>query len=153
MFTKVFTLALAGFATLAVAAPTDGGSGGSTTASPQCCQHVDNSSHPWVSSLVKAVLGIDVSGLNVPIGTGCAPISVLGGVSCNQNPVTCGAVYQSKRTCCATVSRNADVELSLSHRHQLRSDHRQRLGTGCIRRGHAYKLYSSEVKFMTSLDE
>jgi hypothetical protein len=79
MFAKVFTLALAGFATLAAAAPTDGGSG-STTGTPQCCQNVENSSDPWVSSLVKAVLGIDVSGLNVPIGTGCSGLSIVGGV-------------------------------------------------------------------------
>jgi hypothetical protein len=82
MFSKVFTLALAGFAALAAAAPApnDGGSG-STTASPQCCQTVKNSSDPVVAALVKALLGIDVSGLNVPIGQGCAPLSVAGGVS------------------------------------------------------------------------
>jgi hypothetical protein len=82
MFTKVFTLALAGLATLAVAMPTpnDGGSGGSTTSTPQCCQSVKNSSDPEVCSLVESLIGLDVSGLNVPIGTGCAPISILGGV-------------------------------------------------------------------------
>jgi hypothetical protein len=83
MFAKVFTLALAGFATLAVAAPTwgSGGSGGSTTSSPQCCQTVKNSSDPVVAALVFALLGIDVSGLNIPIGQGCSGISVVGGVS------------------------------------------------------------------------
>jgi hypothetical protein len=53
------------------------------TGSAQCCQNVKNSSQ--VSSVTKAVilalLGINVSNLNIPIGTGCAPISVLGGVS------------------------------------------------------------------------
>jgi hypothetical protein len=78
MFAKIFTLALAGFATLAVAAP-NGGSG-SSTASPQCCQWVENSSTPGVAALVKALIGVDVSGLNIPIGTGCSGIAVAGGV-------------------------------------------------------------------------
>jgi hypothetical protein len=95
MYAKVFTIALAGLATLTAATPT-GGSGGSTTAGPQCCQNVQNSSNPWVAALVKALVGVDVSGLNVPIGTGCSGIAVAGGVQCNQNPVTCGTVYQSK---------------------------------------------------------
>jgi hypothetical protein len=83
MSTKLFTLALAGFAALAAAAPApwDGGSGGgSTTGTPQCCQDVQNSSDPTTAALVKALLGIDVSGLNVPIGTGCSGLSVVGGV-------------------------------------------------------------------------
>jgi hypothetical protein len=105
MFAKMFTLALVGFATLAIAAPTDGGSGGSTTSSPQCCQTVKNSSDPFTAALVKALLGLDVSGLNIPIGTGCAPFAIGGGVSCNQNPVTCGTVYQSECTSCASVAR------------------------------------------------
>jgi hypothetical protein len=99
MFAKVFTLTL--LATLAVAAPApwDGGSGGgSTTSTPQCCQKVENSSDPGVADVVKSLIGIDVSGLNIPIGTGCAPISVLGGVQCNQNPVTCGTVYSREST-------------------------------------------------------
>jgi hypothetical protein len=81
MFTKVFTLALAGFTTLAVAAPApNGGSGSSSTSTPQCCQSVTNSSNPWVASLVKALTGVNVSGLNIPIGTGCSAIAVAGGV-------------------------------------------------------------------------
>jgi hypothetical protein len=107
MFAKIFTIALAGFATLAVAAPSPngGGGGGSTTSSPQCCQTVKNSSDPVTAALVKALLGLDVSGLNIPIGTGCAPFAIGGGVSCNQNPVTCGSVYQGKCTSCTTVAR------------------------------------------------
>jgi hypothetical protein len=81
MFAKIFTLALAGFATLAVAAPApNGGSGGSSTSTPQCCQSVSNSSNPLVAALVKALIGVDVSGLNIPIGTGCSGIAVAGGV-------------------------------------------------------------------------
>jgi hypothetical protein len=101
MFAKVFTLALAGFATLSLAAPAPngGGSGGSTTSTPQCCQSVKNSDDPVVAALVFALLGIDLSGLNIPIGQGCSGLSVVGGVSCNQNPVTCGSVDQSERHC------------------------------------------------------
>jgi hypothetical protein len=54
-----------------------------STGSAQCCQNVQNSSK--VSSVTKgliyALLGINVSNLNIPIGTGCAPIAILGGVS------------------------------------------------------------------------
>jgi hypothetical protein len=78
MFAKVFTLALTGFATLAVAAP-NGGSG-STTGTTQCCQWVENSNTPGVAALVKALIGVNVSGLNIPIGTGCSAIAVAGGV-------------------------------------------------------------------------
>jgi hypothetical protein len=77
MFAKLFTLAF--IATLAVAAPTDGGSG-SSTSTPQCCQQVDNSDTPWVAALVNSTIGVDVSGLNVPIGMGCSGIAVAGGV-------------------------------------------------------------------------
>jgi hypothetical protein len=83
MFAKVFTLALAGFATLALAAPAPNGngSGGLTTGSPLCCQKVENSSDPFTVSLVKEVLGIDVSGLNIPIGVGCSTIGVASAVT------------------------------------------------------------------------
>jgi hypothetical protein len=79
MFSQLFTLAFV--ATLAVAAPTpnDGGSG-SSTSTPLCCQDVQNSSDPGVASLIKSLVGVDVSGLNVPIGTGCSGIAVAGGV-------------------------------------------------------------------------
>jgi hypothetical protein len=105
MFSKIFTLAFVATAVVAAPAPWDGGSGGSTTSTPQCCQSVENSSNPLVASLVKALIGIDVSGLNIPIGQGCSGISVVGGVSCNQNPVTCGSVYQGML---AIVSRFAN---------------------------------------------
>jgi hypothetical protein len=54
-----------------------------STGTAQCCQNVENSSS--VSSATKGLiftlLGLDISDLNVPIGTGCAPLSILGGVS------------------------------------------------------------------------
>jgi hypothetical protein len=77
-FTKTFvTLALAASA---FAVPT-GGSG--DTSGAQCCQNVKNSSSvdTVTAGIIKALLGIDVSALNVPIGTGCTPVAILGGVS------------------------------------------------------------------------
>jgi hypothetical protein len=81
MFAKLTLVALATFAVLAGAAPTDGGS--SPTGSAQCCQNVENSNKvdSVTAGLIKELLGVDVSALNVPIGTGCTPIAVLGGVS------------------------------------------------------------------------
>jgi hypothetical protein len=79
-FTKTFvTLALAASA---FAVPTGGSSGGSTSGA-QCCQNVKNSSEvdSFTAGLIKELLGIDISALNVPIGTGCTPVAVLGGVS------------------------------------------------------------------------
>ena len=84
MFAKLSLVALAGFAAFANAAPTGGSespAGHCNTGSPQCCNHVDNSSDPLVGGLIKALLGIDVSGLNIPIGQGCTALNLLGGVS------------------------------------------------------------------------
>jgi hypothetical protein len=130
MFAKVFTLALAGFAALAAAAPTDGGSG-STTATPQCCQSVKNSSDPIVAALVKALIGVDVSGLNIPIGQGCSGISVVGGVECNQNPVTCDSVYQSMLAIVSRFANHTDSFIRRAHCPQLRAHHRQRMRHSC----------------------
>jgi hypothetical protein len=77
-FTKTFvTLALAASA---LAVPT-GGSGSSSGA--QCCQNVENSSQvdSVTKGLIFALLGINISDLNIPIGTGCTPVAILGGVS------------------------------------------------------------------------
>jgi hypothetical protein len=94
MFSKLFvaTVALAGVVS---AAPT-GGSG--STSGAQCCQWVGNSSQLDAkdAGILAGLLGVVVSGLNVPIGTGCTPISVLGGVSCNTNTVNCGQVFQGE---------------------------------------------------------
>jgi hypothetical protein len=94
MLSKVFvgTLALVG-AVSALPSP-NGGSG--STSGAQCCQWVGNSSDldSKDAGVLTGLLGVIVSGLNVPIGTGCTPISVLGGVSCNTNTVNCGQVFQ-----------------------------------------------------------
>jgi hypothetical protein len=74
-----FFAPLLALAAVATAIPT--GTGSSSGA--QCCQNVKNSSEvdTLTAGLIKTLLGIDVSALNVPIGTGCTPIAVLGGVS------------------------------------------------------------------------
>jgi hypothetical protein len=83
-FTKTFiTLACA---VSALAAPTWGSSGGSGSGSSsgaQCCQNVTNSNSldSWTAGILAGLLGVVVSDLNVPIGTGCTPIDILGGVS------------------------------------------------------------------------
>jgi hypothetical protein len=85
MFSKFIVSALALAATV-TALPGGGYSGGGgsppTTSAPQCCQNVQNWSA--VDSITKGIiaglLGVDVSDLNVPIGTGCTPVAVLGGV-------------------------------------------------------------------------
>ncbi|KAJ7244084.1 hydrophobin [Mycena rebaudengoi] len=57
--------------------------------SPQCCQSVLPTSATAVSA-VAALLGIDLTGLNVPIGLSCSPITVLGN-NCGSTTVTCAA--------------------------------------------------------------
>ncbi|KAJ7607082.1 POH2 hydrophobin [Mycena polygramma] len=57
--------------------------------SPQCCTSVQSSSSSAVSA-VAALLGLDLSGLNVPIGLGCSPITVIGN-NCGSTTVTCDA--------------------------------------------------------------
>jgi hypothetical protein len=91
MLSKIFVTALALVGAVS-AAPT-GGSG--STGGAQCCQNVQNSSQldAITKGILGGLLGVVVSGLNVPIGTGCTPISVLGGVSCNTNTVNCGQYF------------------------------------------------------------
>ncbi|KAF7342279.1 Hydrophobin 2 [Mycena venus] len=60
--------------------------------SNQCCSSVQSSSSSAVSA-VAALLGLDLSGLNVPIGLGCSPITVLGN-NCGGTSVTCDAPDQ-----------------------------------------------------------
>ncbi|KAJ7736947.1 hypothetical protein B0H14DRAFT_2638857 [Mycena olivaceomarginata] len=56
--------------------------------SPQCCKRVV-SSISVTSSAVAGRLGIDLTGLNVPIGLSCSPITVVG--NCGGTTVTCDA--------------------------------------------------------------
>ncbi|KAJ7128603.1 hypothetical protein C8R44DRAFT_732929 [Mycena epipterygia] len=61
--------------------------------SNQCCTSVQSSSSSSVSS-VAALLGLDLSGLNVPVGLGCSPITVIGN-NCGGTTVTCDAPEQA----------------------------------------------------------
>ncbi|KAJ7469676.1 POH2 hydrophobin [Mycena latifolia] len=57
--------------------------------SQQCCSSVQ-SSNSNVVSVVAALLGLNLSGLNVPIGLGCSPITVVGN-NCGGTTVVCDA--------------------------------------------------------------
>jgi hypothetical protein len=126
MFSKTFITALALVGAVS-AMPNGSGSGGSTTGGAQCCQNVENSSS--LDSTTKGLLGpllsVILSGLNIPIGTGCTPIAIAGGVSCNTNTVNCGSVIQSQCSF-SSLAHASDVRCCrLAHRHQLRTYHCQ----------------------------
>ncbi|KAJ7469627.1 hypothetical protein FB451DRAFT_1400455 [Mycena latifolia] len=88
MFSKLSILATSVLITLAAAAPWDTPPVTPPT-SNQCCSSVQSSSNSAVSA-VAALLGLDLSGLNVPIGLGCSPITVIGN-NCGGTTVTCDA--------------------------------------------------------------
>ncbi|KAJ7610427.1 hypothetical protein FB45DRAFT_1066217 [Roridomyces roridus] len=62
---------------------------GTTGTSNQCCTSVQHSNSNAVSA-IAGLLGLDLSGLNVPIGLGCSPITVLGN-NCGGTQVTCNS--------------------------------------------------------------
>ncbi|KAJ7452588.1 hypothetical protein FB451DRAFT_1282632 [Mycena latifolia] len=72
--------------TSSVAPPT---SSATPPTSPQCCTSVQSSSNGAVSA-IAALLGLDLSGLDVPIGLGCSPITVIGN-NCGSTTVNCEA--------------------------------------------------------------
>ncbi|KAJ7092517.1 fungal hydrophobin [Mycena crocata] len=88
MFSKLSVVVTSVLVTLAAAIPT-------TTppvtppSSPQCCSSVESPTSSAVSA-VAAVLGLDLSGLDVPIGLSCSPITVIGN-NCGGTTVTCDA--------------------------------------------------------------
>jgi len=57
--------------------------------SDQCCTSVQSSSSS-AASAVAALLGLDLSGLDVPVGLGCSAITVIGN-NCGGTTVTCDA--------------------------------------------------------------
>ncbi|KAJ7077534.1 hypothetical protein B0H15DRAFT_561004 [Mycena belliarum] len=61
----------------------------SAPTSKQCCTSVQNSNSSACSA-VAALVGLDLSGLNVPVGLGCSPITVVGN-NCGGTEVTCSA--------------------------------------------------------------
>ncbi|KAJ7053487.1 fungal hydrophobin [Mycena amicta] len=81
------TLAFFALFTLAAAAPHNSRTSPSSGSDSQCCMSVVQSTDPAISYL-DALLGIDLSGLNVPIGLSCSPITVLGN-NCGGTTVNC----------------------------------------------------------------
>ena len=73
MMIKKFA-AVASLAVLAVATPTPDG-GQCNTGALQCCQSVQSSSNNVMSTLL-GLLGVVLSGVDVPIGLTCSPLSV-----------------------------------------------------------------------------
>ncbi|KIJ47879.1 hypothetical protein M422DRAFT_108366, partial [Sphaerobolus stellatus SS14] len=61
------------------------------TGKAQCCNSTESSSGPNAAGLL-GLLGIVVQGVDVLVGLGCTPISVLGvgqSANCAQQPVCC----------------------------------------------------------------
>ncbi|KAF7334673.1 Hydrophobin 2 [Mycena venus] len=90
MFSKLSVVVTSVLITLAAAAP--GGSPPPPVTPPtsnQCCSSVVSSTSS-VASVVAALVGLDLSGLNVPIGLSCSPITVIGN-NCGGTTVTCDA--------------------------------------------------------------
>ncbi|EIN05031.1 hypothetical protein PUNSTDRAFT_75397, partial [Punctularia strigosozonata HHB-11173 SS5] len=56
----------------------------------QCCGSTTTSNEPYITNIL-GLLGIVVSGVDVPIGVDFSPISVIGvgGNSCSADPVCC----------------------------------------------------------------
>ncbi|KAJ7128583.1 hypothetical protein C8R44DRAFT_979230 [Mycena epipterygia] len=92
MFSKLSIVATSVLITLAAAIPWTTPPVTPPT-SNQCCTSVQSSSSTSVSS-VAALLGLDLSGLNVPVGLGCSPITVIGN-NCGGTTVTCDAPEQA----------------------------------------------------------
>ncbi|KAJ7670803.1 fungal hydrophobin [Mycena polygramma] len=90
MFSKLSVVVVSALITLAAAIP-----GGTPPppvtppSSPQCCSSVESTSSSAVSA-VAALLGLDLSGLDVPIGLSCSPITVIGN-NCGGTTVNCDA--------------------------------------------------------------
>ncbi|KAF7326468.1 Hydrophobin 2 [Mycena sanguinolenta] len=89
MFSKLSVVAVSVLVTLAAAMPGGTKPPVTTPTSNQCCSSVESSSSNAVG-LVAALLGLDLSGLDVPIGLSCSPITVLGN-NCGGTEVTCDA--------------------------------------------------------------
>ncbi|KAF7334685.1 Hydrophobin 2 [Mycena venus] len=56
---------------------------------PMCCKSVEDSTSGAVSAVAAAV-GLDLTGISVPIGLSCSPITVIGD-NCGSTSVTCDA--------------------------------------------------------------
>ncbi|KIJ48484.1 hypothetical protein M422DRAFT_247834 [Sphaerobolus stellatus SS14] len=90
MFFKTALVAFASSAILAAALPTEPISQ-CNTGDAQCCNTVESASSPSAATLI-GLLGIVVQGVDVLVGLGCTPISVIAisqGANCAQQPVCC----------------------------------------------------------------
>ncbi|KAF7360953.1 Hydrophobin 2 [Mycena sanguinolenta] len=88
MFSKLPVVAVSLLITLAAAIPNTTPPV-TTPTSNQCCASVVPSTSSALS-VVTGLLGLDLSGLNVPIGLSCSPITV-GGNNCGGTTVVCDA--------------------------------------------------------------
>ncbi|KAF7334675.1 Hydrophobin 2 [Mycena venus] len=90
MFSKLSVVVASVLITLAAATP-----GGTppppvtTPTSNQCCKSVVSSSSA-AASAVAALVGLDLTGLDVPVGLSCSPITVAGN-NCGSTTVVCDA--------------------------------------------------------------
>ncbi|KAF7336038.1 Hydrophobin 2 [Mycena sanguinolenta] len=92
MFSKLSVVCTSVLVTLAAAMPGGTTPPVTTPTSNQCCNSVVSSTSS-AASVVAALLGLDLTGLNVPIGLSCSPITVLGN-NCGGTSVTCDAPDQ-----------------------------------------------------------
>ncbi|KAJ7898582.1 fungal hydrophobin [Mycena olivaceomarginata] len=88
MFSKLSVVAASVLITLAAAIP-NGTPPVTPPTSPQCCASVV-SSLSGAASAVAALVGLDLTGLDVPIGLSCSPITVVGN-NCGSTTVNCDA--------------------------------------------------------------
>ncbi|KAF8217920.1 hypothetical protein K438DRAFT_1952782 [Mycena galopus ATCC 62051] len=88
MFSKLSVVVASVLITLAAAIPNTTPPV-TTPTSNQCCNSVVPSSSA-AASAVAALLGLDLTGLDVPVGLSCSPITV-GGNNCGSTSVTCDA--------------------------------------------------------------
>ncbi|KAJ7895317.1 hydrophobin 2 [Mycena leptocephala] len=89
MFSKLFVVASV-LITLAAAMPNGTPPPPVTPpSSPQCCTSVVPSTSS-AASAVAALVGLDLTGIDVPVGLSCSPITV-GGNNCGSTSVTCDA--------------------------------------------------------------
>ncbi|KAJ7271481.1 fungal hydrophobin [Mycena rebaudengoi] len=90
MFSKLSVIVASVLVTLAAATPMARNTPPATTPqdSPQCCSSVVSSSST-AASAVAALLGLDLTGLDVPVGLSCSPITL--GNNCGSTTVNCAA--------------------------------------------------------------
>ncbi|KAJ7239165.1 hypothetical protein B0H12DRAFT_1136309 [Mycena haematopus] len=92
MFSKLSVVVASVLITLAAAIPNTVPPV-TTPTSDQCCTSVQDSDSSAVAP-VAALLGLDLSDLDVPVGLGCSPITVIGN-NCGGTTVTCDAPQES----------------------------------------------------------